>query len=74
MKFGITINIGNYNSMKCESSDHETIRECYMEIFAASGDDFVYPFRNGSARGYPGLYFGCAPSFFSRQKYRSGNL
>ena len=32
MKFGITINIGNYNSMKCESSDHETIRECYMEI------------------------------------------
>jgi hypothetical protein len=34
MKFGITVNIGNYNSMKVESSDHETIKECYEEILA----------------------------------------
>lgn len=32
MKFGVTINIGNYNSMRCESSDHETLYECYQEI------------------------------------------
>ena len=33
MKFGLTINIGNYNSLRCESSDHETLSECYMEIY-----------------------------------------
>lgn len=32
MKFGITVNIGNYNSLRCESSDHETIEECYSEV------------------------------------------
>lgn len=34
MKFGVTINIGNFNSMRVESSDHETIKECYGEILA----------------------------------------
>ena len=33
MKFGITINVGNYNSLRCESSDHETLRECYEEVY-----------------------------------------
>ena len=32
MKFGVTINIGNYNSLRCESSDHKTLKECYQEI------------------------------------------
>lgn len=34
MKFGITVNIGNYNSLRCESSDHETLRECYEEVLS----------------------------------------
>ena len=38
MKFGITINIGNYNSMRCESSDHETLQECYEEILSIISD------------------------------------
>lgn len=38
MKFGITINIGNYNSMRCESSEHETIKECYEEVFMIISD------------------------------------
>ena len=33
MKFGVTINVGNYNSIRCESSDRETIYECYHEVF-----------------------------------------
>jgi len=38
MKFGITVNIGNYNSLRCESSDHETLRECYQEVLAIISD------------------------------------
>ena len=38
MKFGITVNIGNYNSLRCESSDHETLKECYEEVFAIISD------------------------------------
>ena len=34
MKFGITINIGNYNSLRCESSDHKTLQECYEEVLS----------------------------------------
>ena len=43
MKFGITVNIGNYNSMRCESSEHETLLDCYEEvlhIISDWGDDF----------------------------------
>ena len=32
MKFGITINAGNYNSIRCESTDRETLYECYEEV------------------------------------------
>ena len=38
MKFGITVNIGNYNSLRCESSDHETLQECYEEVFEIISD------------------------------------
>ena len=31
MKFGITVNVGNYNSLRCESSDLPTVKECYDE-------------------------------------------
>ena len=34
MKFGITVNIGNYNSLRCESSEHDKIYECYSEVLA----------------------------------------
>ena len=34
MKFGITVNIGNYNSLRCESSDHDKIYKCYSEVLA----------------------------------------
>lgn len=32
MKFGITVNIGNFNSMRAESSDHELLKDCYEEL------------------------------------------
>ena len=38
MKFGITINIGNYNSMRCESSEHKTLLDCYEEILHIISD------------------------------------
>ena len=38
MKFGITINVGNYNSLRCESTDHETIKECYEEVLSIISD------------------------------------
>ena len=38
MKFGITINIGNYNSLRCESSDHDNIQDCYEEVLAIISD------------------------------------
>ncbi len=42
MKFGLIINVGNYNSLRCESSDHPTLLECYEEcLFIVEGwDDY----------------------------------
>ena len=38
MKFGITINIGNFNSLRCESTDCETKAECYEEVLFIISD------------------------------------
>ena len=40
MKFGLTVNVGNYNSLRCESSDQPTLKECYEEcLFVMEGWD-----------------------------------
>lgn len=38
MKFGITVNVGNYNSLRCESSDQPTLKECYEECLFVMED------------------------------------
>ena len=35
MRFGVTVNTGNYQSFRFDSSEHETIEDCIREIVDA---------------------------------------
>jgi len=42
MKFAVTVNLGNYENMRIESSEYDSIEECKEEINLAL-DDFDIP-------------------------------
>jgi len=35
MKLGYTINLGHYESLRIDSSEHDTIEECVTELYEA---------------------------------------
>lgn len=32
MKFGVTVNVGNYQSLRFDSNEHDTLDQCLAEI------------------------------------------